>query len=91
MDSRDDARVSPETGSVRYRGGETRAEWTKNDGAAPSPEAVTYKYASLGRYDGSGGKYYFDGAMRDVRLYARALSKAEIQDVAGSWYPPPDP
>jgi hypothetical protein len=64
--------------------------WTCNYGGAPNPDVVDYTLAALGRYEfGTGtGDYYFDGALRDVRLYARALPSAEIADIAGSWTPP---
>jgi hypothetical protein len=84
--------VSPDGVTKLYRDGATQGNWTKDDGVAPNPSTVPYTRAALGRYESSNnnGLYYFDGALRDVRLYARALGGDEIAAIAGSWTPPPD-
>ena len=70
-----------------YRDGETQDGWSKSDNSvAPNPNAVTYRYAALGR-DETTGTNYFDGALRDVRLYARALPEDEVAVLAAAWDP----
>jgi hypothetical protein len=50
-----------------WHNGLTRATWTKTDGGAANPDSITYNILMGGV-----------GALRDVRLYARALPGAEI-------------
>ena len=52
--------------------------WTRDDGIAPSANEITYKYVALGR-SALTADSFFDGALRDVRLWDRALSPAEIK------------
>jgi len=67
-----------------YRDGATQDDWQWNaaatGGVAANPTAVNYTYSALGR-DDSNSDNYFDGALRDARLYDRALSAAEIQHI----------
>jgi hypothetical protein len=67
-----------------WRDGVTRDDgaWTKDDGVAANPSSIVYYYADLGSQLGSG--YFFTGALRDVRLYARALPGAELAAIAGT-------
>ena len=76
-----------------YRDGATQAGWTRSsDTVAPNPGAVAYTRAALGRDEYySSGSDYFDGALRDVRLYARALPGAEVAVLAGDAGDPPTP
>ena len=43
--------------------------------------SITYAKAAFGRDEGQ-NLYYFTGALRDVRLYARALPGAELAALA---------
>jgi hypothetical protein len=54
--------------------------WTGTPGATTTTEPLR-----IGRYPGAfGGAEYFEGSVRDVRVYNRALSAAEVQALAGS-------
>ena len=64
-----------------YRDAETQDGWTKSDGRPPNPSAVAYTQAALGRSDFS-SDCYFDGALRDVRLYTHALAADEVAALA---------
>ena len=75
--------ASPSTFTL-YRDGATQSGWTKSDGVAPNPTAMAYTYAALGRDDLGTGASYFDGALRDVRLYARALGADEVATLAAT-------
>ena len=73
--------VASASGFTLYRNGETRAEWTTSDDIiAPNPNSATYPNAALGRNDY--GSNYFKGALRDVRLYDRALSESEVRGLS---------
>ena len=75
--------ASPDGVMKLYRDGATQGNWTQDDGVAPNPSAVNYRCVALGRSNwASGTGYYFDGALRDVRLYARALGGDEIAAIA---------
>jgi hypothetical protein len=52
-------------------------EWEHRESRPVNPAAITYKYAALGRHDNDNNKY-FTGALRGVRLYARALPGEEL-------------
>ena len=68
-----------------FRDGVTRDGWGTGGGAAVNPNRVEYKCASLGRSSacrGGSGYGYFDGALRDVRLYSRALVAGEVAALA---------
>ena len=58
--------------------------WTARNatGVAPNPSSITYALAAFGRDDEGYNSYYFTGALRDVRLYARALLGAELAALA---------
>ena len=67
-----------------YLNNETKDEWKKTSHHTyrARTTSVNYTYAALGRCDvcsGGLGSNYFDGALRDVRMYAHALSKEEIE------------
>jgi hypothetical protein len=79
-------------GSASSYGCEICDGWTCDAGIAPNPESIAYEYAALGRYEtATSSGIYFDGALRDVRLYPRALSVAEIEAIAADWAPPSPP
>jgi len=69
-----------------YRDGATQDDWQWNAPAtgvvAVNPNSVNYTFAALGRDEEWHGSYnYLDGALRDARLYDRALSAAEIKHI----------
>jgi len=66
-----------------YRDGATQPGWKTTLPIAANPTSVVYTYAALGRNDW-GSKEYFDGALRDARLYDRALSAEQIADLVDS-------
>ena len=68
-----------------WRDGATRDDgaWTKGDGGAANPNSTAYTVAALGRFDG-GDANYFAGAFRDVRIYDRALTPAELAALASA-------
>ena len=72
-----------------YHNGTTQDNWSgtidvnNNNLIAPNPNATTYTYAYLGQsWNNKGFDAFFDGALRDVRLYARALAAAEVGALA---------
>ena len=74
--------VTPAGALTFFRDGETQAGWQTSDGIAANPERVTYTRAALGRYEQAADElYYADVALRDVRLYNRALSAGEVVQI----------
>ena len=63
-------------GALQARGGGTRYV---------NENSVTYTRAALGRYEGPGvpaaGGYFFDGELRDARLYDRQLTNEQITEI----------
>ena len=70
-----------------YRDGATQdaTQWNAaaTGGVTANPNSVNYTFAALGRDDAGteGSDNYLDGALRDARLYDRALSAAEIKHI----------
>jgi len=82
------ATVTPGGTVTLYRDGETSTEWTINGEVATNPNYVMYSYASFGGRD-SLGSNYFHGGLRDVRIYDRAMSAAEVDNLYNSTVPEP--
>ena len=77
--------ISPGGVWTLFRDGASRNEWTwdatATNNVVLNSNSITYKYAALGR-DNRWGDGYFDGALRDVRIYDEALTADEIADLS---------
>jgi len=68
-----------------YRDGATQDDWKTASGyGTADPNPAGYWYAALGRHATHNNGYWLDGALRDARLYNRALSAEQVRDLHAS-------
>lgn len=71
--------------SVLYADGVAYSSYTVSPGwSAGNTEATNSKNARIAANEDNAGPYFWQGELHDARLYTRALSAAEVQEIAAS-------